>query len=76
MSIWNTPTSGSNFRTNELPFHLAEQHPALALGGRFAFDDRNDDGIGRGVEVFHHGIGDILNQRLFLFLVRPLMAWM
>src|SRR5258705_1185769 len=65
---WNTPTGGSNFRKSALPLHLAEKHTALALGGRFGFDDRHNHSVGRGIEVFHHGIGDILDQRLFLFL--------
>src|SRR6266850_6784480 len=58
------PPSGGG-KTESAP--LAEQHPALGLGGRLGLDDRDHNLVRRGVEVLHHRIGDVLHQRLLLF---------
>ena len=47
--------------------HIAEHDAALGLVGLGRLDQRDDDGIGRDLVVLHHGVGDVLAKRRFLF---------
>src|SRR5258708_20279138 len=48
------------------PAHFGKKNAALRLGGRLRFHDFHHHRFGRNGEIFHHRIGDVLDQRALL----------
>src|SRR5262249_26963208 len=48
------------------PAHFGKENAAFRLGGRLRFHDFHHHRFGRNGEIFHHRIGDVLDQRALL----------